>query len=283
MSSINDDDDSFMGRGYSDDEPNTYNDDEVFTKKSNENSNYQINKTTSAIKNDHINRPYEKPMNKVIYKVGNTSIALSQAKLYGIKLDSNDNIKSLSPQKNNQKLNTSNDNINNINTLSIPRGQFIREYDSDEERDLLQLRTRKAAAYRAMKNPRNGYDFVDRLNDRGDLVERLSNTNGGKSKRGGHGGEGLSKYERDQLEQDYEVKIDKLQCIKCLKQQSFDEYIEKKRFCSQCNERFSKLVVCKLSEFESRMGLHQEKRKLVLIILTFILTILMYLNFCTHI
>ena len=281
MSSINDDDDSFMGRGYSDDEPNTYNDDEVFTKKSNENANNnQINKTTTVNKNDHINRPYEKPMNKVIYKVGNTSIALSQAKLYGIKLDSNDNIKLTSSANDRKSLNTT--AINNINTLSMPRGQFIRDYDSDEESDLLQLRIQKAAAYRAMKNPRNGYDFVDRLNDRGDLVERLSNTNGGKSKRGGHGGEGMSKYERDQLEQDYEVKIDKLQCIKCLKQQSFDEYIEKKRFCSQCNERFSKLVVCKLSEFESRMRMHQEKRKLIIIILTFTLTIpvLIHLNSC---
>lgn len=53
----------------------------------------------------------------------------------------------------------------------------------------------------------------------------------------------LSKWEFEALKNDYEARHDKLMCPNCRKPQSFDEFFEKKRNCSQCQKKFEKLNV----------------------------------------
>ena len=45
------------------------------------------------------------------------------------------------------------------------------------------------------------------------------------------------------MSEDYEARLDKLICPSCRKPQSFDEFFEKKRNCSQCKLKFEKLNV----------------------------------------
>jgi len=54
---------------------------------------------------------------------------------------------------------------------------------------------------------------------------------------------GLSKWELEALKNDYEARHDKLMCPNCKKPQSFDEFYEKKRNCSQCQKKFEKLNI----------------------------------------
>ena len=51
----------------------------------------------------------------------------------------------------------------------------------------------------------------------------------------------LSKWELEKMKDDYEARLDKLICPNCRKPQSFDEFYEKKRNCSQCKMKYEKL------------------------------------------
>jgi hypothetical protein len=56
--------------------------------------------------------------------------------------------------------------------------------------------------------------------------------------------------------------LDKLGCPKCRREQTFDEYSQNRRTCSQCNhERFIKLKIVNMNSFEKRMKDAEEKRK----------------------
>lgn len=115
----------------------------------------------------------------------------------------------------------------------------------------------------AMKNKKCGYDFLDNLNDGSDFLTRLFNAQHGS------GGAKAKKGLLEALEKDYEYSHDKLQCPKCKKEQSFDEFQKKKRTCSQCSTaenpcKFQKLKITTGEKFNAnnaeRERLRQEKR-----------------------
>jgi ribosomal protein L37AE/L43A len=192
--------------------------------------------------------PYLNPLCKTAIAVGSTSIGYSRAKMLGlcdasgkVKLGSSGIIQPLDT-KTKQRL----DKISKpreIDTENIVAGIE----DSDNE-----ARQRaKREAEKAMRNPKCGYDFVNRLKERGDFLDRA----------GDKGGNGAEKAKMDVEEQDYNARLDKLACPKCKKTQSFDEFIEKRRFCSQCKEKFTKLNMCNVHSFEKRMKEAQKVRE----------------------
>jgi transcription initiation factor IIE alpha subunit len=63
------------------------------------------------------------------------------------------------------------------------------------------------------------------------------------------------------LKEDYEARMDRLQCPKCRKYQSFDEFMEKRRICGPCQERFVKLHVSKFKSWEAKQTEREEKKE----------------------
>lgn len=195
--------------------------------------------------------PYLNPMCEPVILAGKTTIGLSQAKLYGL-LDKQGQVKLSPPPK--QKV-ASRDKVAN---LSQPRKYEKQSdlviFDEEEERRHLMA---KRKAEMAMRNPRCGYDFVDRMKERGDFIDRLNQGSEGK----------VSKSIFEKLKQDYEAKHDKLNCPKCERLQSFDEFYEKKRNCTLCNVKFVKRSVCNTASFLKRMNNKQEEREAKLALL----------------
>lgn len=62
-------------------------------------------------------------------------------------------------------------------------------------------------------------------------------------------------------EKDYEAKLDKLQCPQCKKYQSFSEYLERRRFCGACKERYVKLHVSKGKSWEAKQQENERRRQ----------------------
>lgn len=62
------------------------------------------------------------------------------------------------------------------------------------------------------------------------------------------------------MKEDYEARLDRLQCPTCRKYQSFDEYLEKRRICGQCKERFVKLHVSKFKSWEMKQTQNDLKK-----------------------
>jgi hypothetical protein len=247
------DDLSFMAKDFHD--SSYYDDDnDMLTTKSYNSDNHNPNKSHKEInlkinaadnyKNDH-SHPYDNEVTREIYRVGNTSVGMSQAKLYGL-CDTHGNLKL--PRKSNEKEPAI---YERINSLSKPKKQSSDNYLTNTiKNEDKEYRTLKKKALRAMRDPSCGYDFVDRLKDRGDLIDRLANN--------------LTNYEsakKKQSELDYDALVDKLCCPKCKKNQSFEEFYENKRSCSACNVNFIKPTICNMRSFESRMKQHQAKKE----------------------
>jgi hypothetical protein len=185
--------------------------------------------------------PYQNELCKPVFSAGKTSIGFSQAKLYGL-VDEKGNIKlekkstGISPERMKQK----------VETMSKPRPKTALS-PNEYEIDNIKRTEAKQAAMKAMMNPRCGYDFVERLKDRGNFLDRV-NIDKRKNK---------SQIEKEK--QDYDLRLDKLKCPKCNRFQSYDEYVDKKRNCSLCNVRYVKHSVCHISSFEKRL---EEKAKI---------------------
>lgn len=75
------------------------------------------------------------------------------------------------------------------------------------------------------------------------------------------GSRGDSKALKDAQEEDYNARLDKLQCPKCRKHQSFDEFVSMKRVCGVCQERFVKLNVSKGRAWEAKQEENEKKRR----------------------
>lgn len=187
-------------------------------------------------------RLYQNPLCRPIAKVGNIEIGLSQAKLFGL-LDENGELQLKMPGVSEAPQRSKAETLKVLAALSAPRELALEDYEDEEAAELTFKPIKNKASEAAMRNPRCGYDFVDRLNDRGDFLERAF-------------GSGTSeKMNRKLLEgekEDYEARLDKLACPSCKKEQSFDEYKSKKRECSQCKVRFTALKVFNASSFEKR-------------------------------
>ena len=188
---------------------------------------------------------YQNPLCKPVFKAGGLELGFSQAKLFGL-LDENGNIVLKKPN-NNGPVQSRSEMRNRINNMSKPR-EINTEVIEDPEESWKPSKSKEAQ--NAMKNARCGYDFIDRLNERGDFLDRVNISNSG-----------ISKAAKAQAEADYEAKIDKLACPSCKKVQSFTEFFENKRECSQCKERFTKLKTFNASSFEARMREAAAKRE----------------------
>lgn len=187
---------------------------------------------------------YVNPLCKPVFKAGGLEIGLSQAKLFGL-LDENGNIILKKPSSG--PVQSRSEIRSRINNMSKPR-ETATEVIEDQEETWKPSKSKEAQ--NAMKNARCGYDFVDRLNERGDFLDRVNLPSGG-----------ISKAAKAVAEADYEAKLDKLACPSCKKEQSFTEFFENKRECGLCKERFTKLKTFNASSFEERMKKAAAKRE----------------------
>ena len=75
------------------------------------------------------------------------------------------------------------------------------------------------------------------------------------------GGGESNKAKSEAAKEDYEASLDKLQCPSCKKYQSFDEYIEKRRSCGQCKERYQKLNIVNMNSWKQRQQEAERRKK----------------------
>ncbi len=199
----------------------------------------------SKKENNNDSNPYQSQLNAPVIVVGKTKLGLGKAKLYGLVNDDGELIGKNSKSSNADKAKQR----KYLDKISKPR-------DASEVAVPDDLPTFKPVknkeAELAMRNPRCGYDFVDRLKSRGDFLDRAF---------GNATDEKKQKKLLESAEADYDAKLDKLACPQCKKEQSFLEYYEKRRYCSQCKEKFCKLNIFNPSTFERRMKEQEVKRK----------------------
>ena len=180
---------------------------------------------------------------KPVFSAGGTSISIAQAKLFGL-VDKEGNIATSK-----LKCDTINDVREKVESKLKSRvfemSNASKPKIEAEEVGNNRSFTRTREALSAMKNPECGYDFVERLQEKGNFLESLA-TQAASKKNKLKGG--------DQLKADYESKLDKLACPTCKTEQSFDEYIEKRRICARCQQRFRQLNVSNADNFLKRMN-----------------------------
>jgi len=196
-------------------------------------------------------RYYQDEVCKPVYHAGKFAFSIAQAKLYGL-VDKEGNIKAL---QNNENAKTEKRQVQYTQTLAQPRTILPPFTPSEETQECRFQPQRSTAALRAMKNKKCGYDFMDRLQTQGDFLTRLQQqenaaANNKHSK--------ISKSQYEAMKNDYDIQLDKLQCPQCLKPQSFDEYYEKRRICTQCHVKFTKLHITTGQGFVKAM---QEKEQ----------------------
>lgn len=198
---------------------------------------------------DDISQRYQPEIAKPMHKAGGTTISFAQAKLFGL-LDENGQIKT-----NKLKASSISDVTKSLESnaksrvfgMSQPRAPPPPPKKQPGEGTF----TRTKAAIAAMKNGDCGYDFIERLAEKGKFLDNLAAQE--KSKKD-------KNKEKEHLKADYEAKLDKLACPKCKKVQSFDEYFEKKRMCTRCKERFRQVNVSSGGSMLKRME-EQAKKK----------------------
>ncbi len=201
--------------------------------------------------------PYQHRVNMPIQTIGTTTITLSQAKLFGL-LDKEGNIVlKKSGQGENFRSSLSLDQRKKYYNSMAKPNNISEELNPDDYLDPRDIPTFKPSrskdAERAMKDPKCGYDFMDRLDSRGDFLDRVDTRNPSGTKK-------LSKSQFEAMEQDYIAKHDKLQCPKCLLPQTFKEFFEKQRKCTRCNLKFDKLNVSSGLGFAKKNEMREKER-----------------------
>ena len=208
---------------------------------------YRNNNTTTY--DDNETRPYQNPLLKPIIKVGGLEIGLSKAKLYGL-VDGDGNV--ALPGEKRDVLKTKNDARRYFKKMAAPReinaDEILEKFD-EEKPTFKPTRNRDAEA--AMRNPRCGYDFVDRLKAKGDFLDRAF---------GGSTNAKAEKKKTDVAEEAYKDRIDKLRCPLCKREQSFQQFFTKQRDCNQCGVRFVPSKVHSSVDFEARMADAERRR-----------------------
>lgn len=193
---------------------------------------------------------YKTSFSATALKKGNTELSYAEAKLYGL-LDEHGKIKKKTSKSKAQK--NPNEIKKHINRLSETKREQKLDPGEDPEVAECSFAPRKSKeAERAMKNSRCGYDFVSRLQEKGDFMERMNETSAGGS---------INKAMLDAQKEDYEARLDKLQCPKCRKYQSFDEFVDKRRHCGACKERYTKLHVSKGRAWEQKQKENELMRR----------------------
>ena len=198
-------------------------------------------------------RIYERKLAKSICSAGNTTITVAHAKLFGLPVDNEGKLKfkAIGVPSINEITKTS----QKVKELSKPKAltevSSVDDYKDSNDGSFKPTKTKEA--HIAMS--KCGYDFLDQLDQRGDFLERAySKSENSKSK----------KSQRERESDDYEARLDKLVCPKCKKEQSFDEYVERRRFCSQCKERFVKGNIANRSVWIKRQKENEIKKQMKL-------------------
>ncbi len=128
-----------------------------------------------------------------------------------------------------------------INNMSRKTPVDLSHIKTDEDLELTFKPAKSEEALRAMNNQKCGYDFMRELNTKGQFMKRNDVVKSGPSK-----------AVLDQMEADYEARLDKLVCPKCEKPQSFKSFFEHKRECLNCKVRFEKKSIFNRRDFERR-------------------------------
>ena len=200
-------------------------------------------------------RPYITPLSRPVMAAGNTQLSFAQARLFGL-LDENGEVRSVDTMQAESSATAAAKHqatMESVKNLSGPRELDLSHIEVPEDAELKFKPTRSAAADKAMRNPRLGYDFIDRLEGGGDFMERMSAEPAKGSKK--------EKKELQSAKDDYTALLDKLACLNCKAEQSFDEYHEKIRECRRCKEKFVKVKVCNAAAFERQQKEQEEKRQ----------------------
>jgi hypothetical protein len=260
--------------------------DEITDSENSENENLETEPLSSpnAAQSKH---HYENNSTKPLIKKGNLTLSVGEAKLYGL-LNENGELKSIISKEQNGKID-SKKLKEHCNKLSTTKDLSpLLEIEKQKNKKICTFQPKRSnEAMQAMKNPRCGYDFISRLGDQGDFIERsvisvslclsslltlfpwpvslylpfplhsvpLRQFNESKK------GKGESKFVLEGLKEDYEARLDRLQCPKCRKYQSFDEFLEKRRTCGPCQQRFVKLHVSKFKSWEAKQAEREAKKE----------------------
>lgn len=196
---------------------------------------------------DDVSKMYLPEIAKPILKTGGTSISYAQAKLYGL-LDKDGNIKT-----NKIKCTTVDDVTAKLDAKAKSRVMDIskpRPLPPQPKVEAAKFSKTKAAK-QAMLDPGCGYDFVDKL-ETGNFLETLAAQEASRKSKG---------KATDHEKADYEAKLDKLSCPKCKREQSFDEFYEKRRTCTRCKERFRQIHVSSGGTYLKRTEEAQKKKE----------------------
>jgi hypothetical protein len=235
--------------------------------KLNEENNHK-QKATTAINNKNAesqqsitstdtsqSRLYQHELSKPKFSAGRKQISISEAKLYGLLDDKGEMIDLKSTQKvlsPTEKLKLK----SYYNEMSSAKPEISEEALDPKEFSFQPMRSQQAL--QAMKNKKCGYDFMDRVNNRGNFIDRV-NQLAGPGKGGSKDGK-ISKTEYERMKSDYDALLNKLQCSKCMKSQSFDEFINKKRMCTMCGVKFQKLNISSGLSFTRKNEEYEKKR-----------------------
>lgn len=223
-------------------------DDEEYPEQEETGSNKNVGKSKTRL--------YQHPVSAPKFTAGKSSLSIAQAKLFGLlDKDGNFNLRKSAedPKVVAEKRAQSRQYLN---TMSQPT-----EKDNLDPADYLAAEdiptfkpSRSKEAQQAMRNPRCGYDFMDRVDGRGNFLDRVDNRNpSGNSK--------LTKSQQEALERDYNEKHDKLQCPRCLMPQSFKEFFEKSRKCLNCHVKFEKLNITSGTGFLKKNEEREKERQ----------------------
>ena len=191
-------------------------------------------------------RPYQTDMTRPVVQYGNTKLTYGEAKLYGL-LDENGQVKL---KKNDSSFARSREAVLHSRAMA-ERKERKAQGPSEEEKEMTFKPTKSKEALKAMKSRSCGYDFVGRIEERGDFLQRAF-TKGEKGK--------TEKRMHEAQREDYEARLDRLKCPNCNKFQSYDEYVEKKRSCQQCQERYVKSSVSHPKAYAQKQA-EAERRK----------------------
>lgn len=180
-------------------------------------------------------RPYQHPMSQGRFVVGSRTLTMAEAKLYGL-VDADGRLVAVSSAVGAASAVAPKVPLQRLSDMAQPRSPA--SAPSPEEDGYTFQPQRSASALKAMKNPKLGYDFVDRLQSGGDFLQRLEKDSHKKI-----AGATLSKAEQAAMEEDYNARLDKLTCPSCGKEQSFDEFLERSRLCRLCGVKYVKAHV----------------------------------------
>jgi len=121
-------------------------------------------------------RPYITPLTRPVIAAGKTQLSFAQARLFGL-LDENGEVRSVDTIQSDSNAAAAAKHqatMESVKNLSGPRELDLSHIEIPENAELKFKPSRSAAAERAMRNSRLGYDFIDQLESAGDFMERLS-------------------------------------------------------------------------------------------------------------